>query len=55
MPVVNPADFWPAVKKHGPVVAYREGLSALTADPNVDGGIIHLFTGSGVWGFDPQR
>lgn len=53
MPVTNPVDFWPAVEKNGPVVAYREGLSALYADPNVDGVIIHLFTGSGVWGFDP--
>ena len=53
MPGVNPVDFWPAVEKHGPVVAYREGLSVLNADPNVDGVIIHLFTGSGVRGFDP--
>ena len=53
MPVTNPVDFWPAVEKNGPIVAYREGLSALYADPNVDGVIIHLFTGSGVWGFDP--
>jgi len=53
MPIANPVDFWPAVEKHGPVVAYREALSALHADPHVDGVIIHLFTGSGVWGFDP--
>ncbi|MFW6148055.1 MAG: acetate--CoA ligase family protein [Thermodesulfobacteriota bacterium] len=53
MPIANPVDFWPAVEKHGPVVAYREALSALHADPYVDGVIIHLFTGGGVWGFDP--
>jgi acyl-CoA synthetase (NDP forming) len=53
MPVANPVDFWPAVEKSGPIVAYREGLSALYADPHVDGVIIHLFIGSGVWGFDP--
>jgi acyl-CoA synthetase (NDP forming) len=53
MPIANPVDFWPAVEKQGPVVAYRQGLSALYADPHVDGIIIHLFTGSGVWGFDP--
>jgi len=53
MPVSNPVDFWPAVEKNGPVLAYRDGLSTLYADPHVDGVIIHLFTGSGAWHFDP--
>jgi acetate---CoA ligase (ADP-forming) len=53
MPVSNPVDFWPAVEKNGPVLAYRDGLSTLCADPQVDGVIIHLFTGSGGWRFDP--
>jgi acyl-CoA synthetase (NDP forming) len=53
MPVSNPVDFWPAVEKNGPILAYRDGLAALCADPHVDGVIIHLFTGSGAWQFDP--
>jgi acetate---CoA ligase (ADP-forming) len=53
MPVSNPVDFWPAVEKNGPVLAYREGLSALYDDPHVDGIIVHLFTGSGMWRIDP--
>jgi acetyltransferase len=52
MPVKNPVDYWPAMEKNGPVVAMKEGLSALYADPNVDGVVINLFAGHGVWGFD---
>ena len=52
MPVKNPVDYWPAMEKNGPLVALKEGLSALYADPNVDGVIIHLFAGMGAWSFD---
>ena len=52
MPVKNPVDYWPAMEKNGPMVAMKEGLSALYADPNVDGVVINLFAGHGVWGFD---
>jgi len=38
--------------KNGTIVALKEGLSALYADPNVDGVIINLFSGMGTWGFD---
>lgn len=53
MPITNPVDFWPAVEKNGLIVSFRDGLNALYADTNVDGVIIHLFMGSGVWNFDP--
>ena len=52
MPVKNPVDYWPAMEKNGPLVALKEGLSALYADPNVDGVIINLFLSMGGWGFD---
>jgi len=52
MPVKNPVDYWPAMEKNSPMVAMKEGLSALYADPNVDGVIINLFAGEGLWGFD---
>ncbi|MBW2001698.1 MAG: CoA-binding protein [Deltaproteobacteria bacterium] len=53
MPIRNPVDYWPAMEKNGPIVALKEGLSALYADPNVDGVIINLFAGMGAWSFDP--
>ena len=52
MPVKNPVDYWPAMEKNGPLVALKEALSALYADPNVDGVIINLFAGMGAWSFD---
>ena len=52
MPVKNPVDYWPAMEKNGPITALKEGLSALYADPNVDGVIINLFSGMGAWDFD---
>ena len=55
MPVNNPVDYWPAIEKHGVVGALKEGLSALYADPGVDGIIIHLFAGGGLWALDPPR
>jgi acyl-CoA synthetase (NDP forming) len=47
IPIKNPVDYWPAMKKNGPLVALKEGLSALYVDPNVDGIIINLFAGMG--------
>ena len=52
MPIKNPVDYWPAMEKNGPLAALKEGLSALYADPNVDGVIINLFAGMGGWSFD---
>jgi acyl-CoA synthetase (NDP forming) len=49
MPVKNPVDYWPAMEKSGPMIAMKEGLAALYADPNVDGVIINLFAGEGIW------
>jgi acyl-CoA synthetase (NDP forming) len=55
MPVNNPVDFWPAMEKHGPEITYREGLAALGNDPGVDGIIVHLFAGFGVWFLDMEK
>jgi acetyltransferase len=55
MPVNNPVDFWPAMEKHGPEITYREGLAALLDDPGVDGIIVHLFAGFGVWFLDLKK
>lgn len=55
MPIHNPVDFWPAMEKHGPVRAYKQGISALHADPNVDGIIVHLYAGHGIWLLDPKE
>jgi len=52
MPIKNPVDYWPAMEKNGPIAALKEGLSALYADPNVDGLIINLFASMGAWSFD---
>jgi acetyltransferase len=55
MPVKNPLDFWPAMEKNGPVPTYREALAALHQDPQVDGIIVHLFAGFGVWFLDMKE
>jgi acetyltransferase len=55
MPVNNPVDFWPAMEKHGPEITYREGLAVLLNDPGVDGIIVHLFAGFGVWFLDMKK
>ena len=49
MPVKNPVDFWPAIEKHGPALPYKLALEALRGDPEVDGIIVHLWVGSGIW------
>ena len=55
MPVKNPLDFWPAMEKNGPVLTYQEALAALQEDPEVDGIIVHLFAGFGVWFLDMKE
>ena len=49
MPVNNPVDYWPAIEKNGPASAYKHALSALHGDPEVDGIIVHLYAGHGIW------
>jgi acetyltransferase len=49
MPVKNPVDYWPAMEKHGPALTYSRAIEALHDDPEVDGIIVHLFAGFGVW------
>jgi acetyltransferase len=44
MPVKNPVDYWPAIEKHGPALAYKHAIEALHDDSEVDGIIVHLFT-----------
>jgi acetyltransferase len=55
MPVRNPVDYWPAAEKHGPLLAYKHGLEALHEAPEVDGVIVHLFAGFGVWFLDMKE
>ncbi len=55
MPVGNPVDYWPAMEKNGPVLAYKQALSALHADPEVDGIIVHIYAGHGIWLLDPKE
>jgi len=43
------------MEKHGPEITYREGLAALLNDPGVDGIIVHLFAGFGVWFLDMKK
>jgi acetyltransferase len=44
MPIKNPVDYWPAIERHGPALAYKNAIEALHDDPEVDGIIVHLFT-----------
>jgi acetyltransferase len=55
MPVRNPVDYWPAAEKHGPLLAYKHGLESLHEAPEVDGVIVHLFAGFGVWFLDMKE
>jgi acetyltransferase len=49
MPVKNPVDYWPAMEKHGPALTYRHAIEVLHEAPEVDGIIVHLFAGFGMW------
>ena len=55
MPINNPVDYWPAMEKHGPVPAYKHAIKVLHDAPEVDGIIIHLFAGFGIWFLDMKE
>jgi acyl-CoA synthetase (NDP forming) len=55
MPVKNPVDYWPAIEKNGPSLAYKHALSALHDDPEVDGIIVHIYAGHGIWLLDAKE
>ena len=55
MPVKNPVDYWPAIEKHGPVKTYKQAIEALHDDPEVDGLIVHLFAGFGIWALNMKE
>jgi len=55
MPVKNPVDYYPAMEKHGPVLAYKHAIEALHHDSGVDGVIVHLFAGFGIWSLDMKE
>ncbi len=55
MPVKNPVDYWPAMEKHGPALAYKRGIEILHDAPEVDGIIVHLFAGFGIWFLDMKE
>jgi acetyltransferase len=40
------------MEKHGPALAYKHAIQALQDDPGVDGVIVHLFAGFGIWFLD---
>lgn len=49
MPVKNPVDYWPAMEKYGPSLAYKHAIETLHNASEVDGLIVHLFAGFGIW------
>jgi acetyltransferase len=55
MPVKNPVDYWPAIEKHGPALAYKHAIEVLHDDPGVDGLIVHLFAGFGIWSLNMKE
>lgn len=55
MPIHNPVDYWPAMEKNGPALAYQQGLAALHDDPEVDGIIVHIYAGHGIWLLNPKE
>jgi len=55
MPIQNPVDFWPAIEKHGVAATYKKAIKALHEDPQVDGLIVHLFSGLPAWSIDVAR
>ena len=55
MPVKNPVDYWPAIEKYGPVKTYKQAIEALHDDPEVDGLIVHLFAGFGIWALNMKE
>lgn len=55
MPVKNPVDYYPAMEKHGPIFAYKHAMEALHEDSEVDGLIVHLFAGFGIWSLNMKE
>lgn len=55
MPVKNPVDYYPAMEKHGPILAYKHAMEALHDDSEVDGIIVHLFAGFGIWSLNMKE
>lgn len=55
MPIQNPVDYWPAMEKNGPVLAYKQAISSLHEDPQVDGIIVHIYAGHGIWLLNPKE
>ncbi len=55
MPVKNPVDYYPAMEKHGPILAYKHAMEALHDDSEVDGLIVHLFAGFGIWSLNVKK
>lgn len=52
MPVANPVDLWPAVERSGGEKTFLTAIAAVLADPEVDGVILHMFTGGMFFNFD---
>lgn len=52
MPVGNPVDLWPAIEANGPQRVFPEALKALSADPQVDLIVLHVFVGGRIAGAD---
>lgn len=55
MPVKNPVDYYPAMEKNGPSFAYKHAIEVLHHDPEVDGIIVHLFAGFGIWSLNTKE
>jgi acyl-CoA synthetase (NDP forming) len=55
MPINNPVDYWPAIEKNGPALAYKQAIAALHDDPGVDGIIVHHYAGHGIWLLDAKQ
>jgi acetyltransferase len=55
MPIKNPVDYWPAMEKNGPGLAYKHAIEVLHEAPEVDGIIVHLFAGFGTWSLDMKE
>jgi len=55
MPIRNPVDYWPVMEKYGPSLAYKHAIQTLHDAPEVDGLIVHLFAGFGVWRLDMKE
>ncbi|MBM4341248.1 MAG: hypothetical protein FJ110_17090 [Deltaproteobacteria bacterium] len=55
MPINNPVDYWPAIEKNGPALAYKQAIAALHDDPGVDGIIVHHYAGHGIWLLDAKE